>query len=181
VLHTLVGVLHSAPLGEESSEKERGKGTGISADSPCSPIKQTVFYQSTNCCVLASNQSGAIASGVKECSSTAIPLVIAYLTVPQVPLPFQLVTVNPSGQALFGQACSVPPTTTRASTIARLRFCSCHGFQPSASYRHSLQFSANFRASASNPFASSGRVFSPRGKQVKPISKFHLGLQLADE
>jgi hypothetical protein len=34
VLHTLVGVLHSAPLGEEKSEKERGKGAGISADSP---------------------------------------------------------------------------------------------------------------------------------------------------
>jgi hypothetical protein len=33
VLHTLVGVLHSAPLGEERSEKKRGKGVGISADS----------------------------------------------------------------------------------------------------------------------------------------------------
>jgi hypothetical protein len=43
VLHTLVGVLHSASLGEEKSEKERGKGTGISADSPRSSIKQTVF------------------------------------------------------------------------------------------------------------------------------------------
>jgi hypothetical protein len=32
VLHTLVGVLHSAPLGEERSE--RGKGIGISAVSP---------------------------------------------------------------------------------------------------------------------------------------------------
>jgi hypothetical protein len=43
VLHTLVGVLHSAPLGEERSEKERGKGTGISVGSPYSSIKQTVF------------------------------------------------------------------------------------------------------------------------------------------
>jgi hypothetical protein len=43
VLHTLVGVLHSAPLGEEKSEKERGKGADISVGLPCSPIKQTVF------------------------------------------------------------------------------------------------------------------------------------------
>jgi hypothetical protein len=34
VLHTLVGVLHSAPLGEERSERERGKGAGISTVSP---------------------------------------------------------------------------------------------------------------------------------------------------
>jgi hypothetical protein len=74
VLHTLVGVLHSAPLGEERSERERGKGTGISAGSPVRPSNKPYFYQSTNCCVLNSNQSGAIASGVKGCSSTAMPL-----------------------------------------------------------------------------------------------------------
>jgi hypothetical protein len=34
VLHTLVGVLHSAPLGEERGEREKGKGIGISAVSP---------------------------------------------------------------------------------------------------------------------------------------------------
>jgi hypothetical protein len=118
---------------------------------PVRPSNRLYFYQSTSCCVLTSNQSGAIASGVKGCSSTAMPLAIAYLTVPHVPLPLQLVTVNPSGQALFGQAFRVPPIITRASTITRLRFCNCQGFQLSASYRYSLQFAANSRASASKP------------------------------